>query len=73
MTFTFPIEKEVIIIDKSGEEVTKSISYILQFIESARFMASSLSNLVNSLSEKIHRIKCKYGHIDKQHERNLQS
>ena len=31
----------------------------------ARFMASSLSNLVNNLSEGIHRIKCKYGHDDK--------
>ena len=30
-----------------------------------RFMASSLSNLVNNLSEEIHRIKCKYGHDDK--------
>ena len=28
-------------------------------------MANSLSNLVNSLSEGIHRIKCKYGHDDK--------
>ena len=28
-------------------------------------MASSLSNLVNNLSEGIHRIKCKYKHDDK--------
>ena len=28
-------------------------------------MASSLSNLVNDLSEGIHRIKCRYGHDDK--------
>ena len=41
------------------------ISYILQFIDSARFMASSLSNLVNNLSEITHKIKCKYGHDDK--------
>ena len=27
-------------------------------------MASSLSNLVNNLSEGIHRIKCKFGHDD---------
>ena len=27
-------------------------------------MASSLSNLVNNLSEEIHRIKCKCGHDD---------
>ena len=62
ITFTFPIEKEVTRIDKNGEEITKNISYILQFIDSARFMANSLSNLVNNLSERIHRIKCKSGH-----------
>ena len=28
-------------------------------------MESSLSNFVNNLSERIHRIKCKYGHDDK--------
>ena len=42
-----------------------NISYILQFIDSARFMASSLSNLVNNLSEGINRTKCKYGRDDK--------
>ena len=62
ITFTVPIEKGVTRIDKNREEVTKNISYILQFIDSARFMACSLSNLVNNLSEEIHRIKCKYGH-----------
>ena len=50
---------------KNGEEITKNMSYILQFIDSARFMASSLSNLVNNLSEGIHRIKCKFEHDDK--------
>ena len=59
ITFTVPIEKEVTRTDKNGEEITKNISYILQFIDSARFMASSLSNLANNLSEEIHRIKCK--------------
>ena len=34
----------------------------------ARFMASSLSNLVNRLSDGIHRIKCKYGNDDKKWE-----
>ena len=28
-------------------------------------MASSLSNLVNNLSEDIHKVKCKYGHDNK--------
>ena len=38
---------------------------ILQFIDRARFMASSLSNLVNNLVEGIHKIVCKYRHDDK--------
>ena len=58
ITFTDQIEKEVKRIGKNAEEITKSISYILQFIDSARFMTSSLSCLVNNLSEGIHRIKC---------------
>ena len=37
----------------------------LQFIDSARFMASPLSNLVNNISEGIHRIKFKFEHNDK--------
>ena len=45
----------------------KNILYILQFIDSARFMASSLSNLVYILSEGIHKIKCKHGHEDKKY------
>ena len=38
---------------------------MLQFIDSARFMASSLSNLVNNLFEGLHRVKCKLEHDDK--------
>ena len=44
ITFTVPIEKEVKIIDKNGKESTKNISYILQFIDSARFMSSNLKS-----------------------------
>ena len=44
------------------KKLQKNISYILQFIDSARFMASSISNLVNNLSEGIHSIKCKFAH-----------
>ena len=65
ITFTVLIEKEVTRIDKNGEEISKNISYILQSIDSARFMASSFSNLSYNISEGIHRIKCKYGHNDK--------
>ena len=63
--FIVPIENEVAKIDKNGEGITKNISCILQFIHCARFMASSLSNLVNDLSEGMHRIKCKFEHDDK--------
>ena len=63
--FTVPIKKEVARIDKNGEEMTKNISYILQFIGSTIFIASSLSNLINNLSEGICRIKCEFEHDDK--------
>ena len=58
ITFTVLIEKQVTRIDKNGEEVTKNVCCILQFIDSARFMTSSLSNLVNNVSEGTHKIKC---------------
>ena len=37
----------------------------MQFIDSTRFLASSLSNFINNISEGIHRIKCKFGYDDK--------
>ena len=43
----------------------KIISYRLQFIDSSRFMANSLSNIVINNAEGIHKIKCKYDHDDK--------
>ena len=39
--------------------------YIWQFIDSAKFIAKSLSNLVYNISEWIHKIKCKHRHNDK--------
>ena len=59
MQFLVPIEREVKRVDENGKEITKTISYKLQFVENARFLASSLSNLVNSLAKGIHKIKCK--------------
>ena len=50
ITFTVPLEKEVTRIDKNREEITKNISYMLQCINSTKFMASSLLNLVNNRS-----------------------
>ena len=49
--FSVPITKEVKRIDKNGKEITKTISYKLQFIDSTRFMTSALSNLVDNLAE----------------------
>ena len=43
--------------DKNEEEITNTMSYKLQFIDSATFMASSLSNLVNSVVEAIYKMK----------------
>ena len=42
-TFTVTIEEEVTRLNKNGEQITKNISYILQFIDRAKFMASSLN------------------------------
>ena len=50
---------------KNGKEPTKTIFYRRQFIDSTRFMASSLSGLVNNLAEGVHKIKCKYEHNNK--------
>ena len=48
------------------EKKLQKTSYILEFIDRARFMVSSLSNLINNLSEGFHRIKCKLEHDNKQ-------
>ena len=66
--FSVPITKEVEKIDKNGEEVTKTIYFKLQFIDSARFMASSLLSLCDNLANEIHNIKCKHGHDNKKWE-----
>ena len=58
-TFSILIEKEVSTIDKDGNESVVTISYKMKFFNSARFMASSLSNLVDNLTEEIHKIKCR--------------
>ena len=54
-TFSVPIEK----IHKDGNESVVTVSYKIKFFESARFMASSLSNLVDNLAEGTHKIICK--------------
>ena len=56
ITFLVPIQKEVSRIDKNGEEIKKTLSYRLQFIDSTRFMASPLSSVVNNLAEEFIKI-----------------
>ena len=58
-TFSISIKKEIIKIDKDGNETVENISYKIKFTNTARIMASSLSNLVDNLMERIHKIKCK--------------
>ena len=52
-------------IDKIGGGITKTISYNIQVIERARFLASSLLNLVDNLAKGTHKTKCKHGHENK--------
>ena len=65
-TFSVLIVKEVTNIDKYGNESVVIISYKMKFIDSARFMATSLSNLVDNLIDGIQKIKWKCeGQFDK--------
>ena len=50
-------KKNVIKLDKEGKENIITIAYKIKFINSARLMTSSLSNLVSNLVERINRIK----------------
>ena len=52
--------KKVKEIDKVGNENVETISYKIKFIDSTRFMATSLSNLVDNLTERLNKIKCKH-------------
>ena len=51
ITFSVPIKKKI---DNKDLEIT----YKIKFIDSYRFMSSSLSKLVDNLSEGIHNNKC---------------
>ena len=61
ITFSVLIGKEVTRIGKK-KKFTKTMFCRLQFIDSGKFMASSLSNLVDNLGEGIYKIKCKSRH-----------
>ena len=45
--------------DKDGNQSAETISYKIKFIDSMRFIGTSLSKLVDNLTEGIHKIKCK--------------
>ena len=58
-TFSSAIEEEVLKFDKNDNESVVTIFYKMKFTDSARLMASSLSNFVDNLPEVIHKIRCK--------------
>ena len=58
-TFSDPIKEKVTKIGEDGNESVATISYNIKFIDRARVMATSSSNLVDNLNEGIHKIKCK--------------
>ena len=45
--------------DKGENESVVTIANKIKFIDSARFMTSSLSSLIDNLTERIHKTKCK--------------
>ena len=53
ITFSVPIKKETTEKDKDGNDKITKISYKIKFIDSYRFMSTSLSKLVNNLKEFI--------------------
>ena len=58
-TFLAPTEKEVIKIDKDGNEKVVTISYKIECIDRAKFMSTSLSNLVDNFTEGVYKTKYK--------------
>ena len=57
--------------DKQLNEIDGTISYKIKIINSARFMASSLSNFVGTLTERIRKMKCKGCGCFFEYKRNL--
>ena len=58
-TFSVPVKSEAVKIDKEGNKATEFISSNVKFIDRLGFVATSLSNLVDNLSGRIHKLKCK--------------
>ena len=59
--FSGPVEREIRNIENNSEENVRTISYEIKFIDGAKFMGTSLSNLIDNLAEQFHKIKYKYG------------
>ena len=62
MVISLVHNKKIIRINKNEKEITKIITYTLQYIDSARFMNSFLSNLADNVAE----VKWKYGRDNEQ-------
>ena len=58
ITFSVPIKKETTKKDKNGNDKITKMSYKIKFINSCRFMSTSLSNLVSNLSGGLHNDRC---------------
>ena len=55
--FLVPVKKEITKFDKGGNECVKTTFYEIKFIDGARFLARSLSNLIDNITERIHKFK----------------
>ena len=58
ITFSVPIKKEITQKNKNGNDTITKIPYKIKFIDSYRFMSTSLSNLVSNLSECLNNDRC---------------
>ena len=58
ITFSAPIKKETTKKDKYGNDKATEILCKINFIDSCRFMSTSLSNLVSNLFEGLHNDRC---------------
>ena len=58
ITFSVPVKKETTKKDKNSNDKITKISYKIKFIDSCRFMSTSLSDLVSNFSEGLHNDRC---------------